>query len=140
MKTEISSGGIIIKKRSGLWRVLLLQDMNNTWTFPKGLVEKGESHEVAAAREIKEEVGLTNVRLVQPLSPISYIYKRGSLIQKTVHYFLFQARGTEKVVCQKSEGIQQAKWFTFETALARVGYTDTNVPLLTKAQHIANRL
>lgn len=130
MKTEISAGGVIVKNN----RVLLLRDMNDSWTFPKGVVEKGETKRQGALREIAEEVGLRKLEYIATISPISYTYRRGSLIHKTVHYFLFRAIGSEKIVCQKSEGIKEAKWFDFEQALSIIGYPKTNMPLLKKAQ------
>ena len=89
MKKEISAGGVIIKRSGKIVQVLLIKDMNGNWTFPKGVVEKGESHEDAAKREIFEETGLKNIILIQKLSPIHYAYQRNGLIHKTVHYFLF---------------------------------------------------
>jgi len=132
MKTETSAGGIVIKKG----RVLLLLDMNDCWTFPKGLVEKGETRKNAAIREIAEEVGLTKLNYIGPVSPIEYAYRRGILIHKTVHYFLFRAIGSEKIVCQKSEGIKEAKWVGFDEIISIIGYPKTNVPLLKKAQKL----
>lgn len=129
MKHEVSAGGIVIKNT----KVLLLRDMSDNWTFPKGLIEKGETQVKAAIREIGEEVGLTKLTFVTKISPITYVYRRGSLITKTVHYFLFRHTGRETIVCQKSEGIQEAKWFAFDKAFLRLGYPKTNVPLLTKA-------
>lgn len=136
MKTEISAGGVVVRRVKHHWEVLLLRDMNDSWTFPKGLVEKGESKEDAAAREITEEVGLSKLTYLSLVSPIEYFYRQGSLIHKTVHYFLFAAKGREKIVCQKSEGIQEAKWFSFDDAIANVGYKKTNVPILEKAKQL----
>ena len=134
MKTEVSAGGVVVQKRGSVWRVLLLRDMNDSWTFPKGLVEKGEKKKDAALREIGEEVGLTKLEYIRSVSPIEYVYRRGSLVHKTVHYFLFRAQGTETIVCQKSEGIKEAKWFEFDEAISIIGYPKTNIALLKKAQ------
>jgi len=78
MKTEISAGGVVVRKKKGEWQVLLIRDMNDTWTFPKGKIEKGETRKSAATREIKEEVGLTAIRYIAPAKVIHYFYKRGS--------------------------------------------------------------
>lgn len=137
MKTEISSGGVIIKKFGSVWKVLLLRDMSDNWTFPKGLVETGETHEQTAVREIAEEVGLSGVRLVAPLKHIEYLYKRGGLIKKTVHYFLFEYRGDTTPVGQVREGIREVAWLTFSQAFKQAGYAQTNIPILKKAQVLA---
>ena len=140
MKTEVSAGGVVARRVRHNWRILLLRDMNGSWTFPKGLVERGEKRQDAAAREITEEVGLTKLEYLGSISPIEYFYRQGSLIRKTVYYFLFQAQGREKLICQKSEGIKEAKWFEFNDAILRVGYAKTNRPLLEKAKKILERM
>lgn len=55
MKKELSAGGVVVRKKGNAWQVLLLKDMNDNWTFPKGLIEKGENPPSAAKREIADE-------------------------------------------------------------------------------------
>ncbi len=130
MKRELSAGGIIVRKKGTQWDVLLLRDMNKNWTFPKGLVEEGEDPIAAAKREIFEEVGIRDVSLLSLLKPIHYMYNRGGLISKTVHYFLFSSRGTETPKGQKEEGISDVRWVPLDEAITIIGYPKTNKPLL----------
>lgn len=130
MKTETSAGGVIVCAVDRTWYVLLLRDMNDTWTFPKGLIELGESPQEAAVREIGEEVGISDLILLRPLSPIRYTYKRNGIVHKTVHYFLFQAKTRIRPIVQKEEGIQEAKWVAIDEAMNIIGYRETNVRLL----------
>lgn len=134
MKQEISAGGVIVYRWAKKWQVLLLKDMNDVWTFPKGLIEKGESPETAAQREIAEEIGLSNLILREPLATIEYFYQRNGLIHKKVHYFLFESPKRQMPVCQKKEGITAAQWADLARALTLVGYPKTNIPLLQAAQ------
>jgi 8-oxo-dGTP pyrophosphatase MutT (NUDIX family) len=136
MKAETSAGGVIVRKMNSVWHVLCIRDMNSSWTFPKGLIEPDETREAAAAREIQEETGLTHVSLHAPIKSIKYIYRKNGLIQKTVHYFLFILTRDQPVVCQKSEGIKEAKWMSFPDAKKSIGYRDTNVDLLERVQKI----
>ena len=135
MKNEISAGGRVVKKKSHPWQLLLIKDMNGNWTFPKGLIEKGESPVAAAKREIQEETGLTDLSLVNPLKPISYFYQKDGLIHKTVHYFLFETKEKDKLLSQKEEGISEAKWCSFDQAEKIIGYSKTNKPLLEEARN-----
>ncbi len=130
MKTQIAAGGIVLRKRAGHWQVLVLQDMNRAWTFPKGAVEQGEHLLDAAKREIREEVGITDVTKVAALAPIRYTYRRGGTIAKTVHYFLFESNGKETPVAQKEEGIGEIRWLPIGKAMKVIGYAKTNTPLL----------
>jgi 8-oxo-dGTP diphosphatase len=140
MKTEISAGGIIVKYFDSAWHVLLMKDMNNMWTFPKGKIEKGETQEVAAAREIEEEVGLRDMIPLGSLPTLHYKYKRNGLISKTVYYFVFRYDGNETPVVQKEEGIKEAKWVPFARAITMVGYPQSNKPLLVKAQEMVTSI
>ena len=106
MKTEISAGGIIVRYRNNTWEVVVLRDMNNSWTFPKGKIEKGEILEKTARREIEEEIGLHNLTFITKLPVIQYTY---GIINKTVHYFLFESTNDEPLINQTEEGIHDAR-------------------------------
>lgn len=131
MKTEISAGGVIYRKKGKSWQILLLKDKNDHWTFPKGLIEEGEEKVKAAQREIGEEVGLKEIKLVADLTPIKYWYKwQSDLVRKTVYYFLFETEGNEETHPQEEEGITDVRWFSPTEALKEVGYRKTNEPIL----------
>ena len=55
-----SAGGIV---RGPDGRVVLVRQHGNSWSFPKGAVEEGESLLDAATREIEEETGITQLEL-----------------------------------------------------------------------------
>jgi 8-oxo-dGTP diphosphatase len=139
MKTETSAGGLVVRKKGDTWEILIIKDMNDNWTFPKGLIEKGETPQEAAVREIAEETGLLDLTLVQPLQTISYFFKREGLVHKTVHYFLFKTGYTGKLTAQKEESISDAGWCGLSKSLEIIGYPKTNKELLVKAQKILQR-
>lgn len=98
MKFEFSAGGIVYnkqkarsKKQEGEIRILVAQhSQHHGWVFPKGLIDKGESKEQAALREVLEETGI-NGRIVKPVQPVTYWYVfEGEKIKKTVYYFLME--------------------------------------------------
>lgn len=138
---EHSAGGIIVTKRNGVWNVLILKDMNNNWTFPKGLIDPGETAEVAAIREIQEETGVTTIELKEKLQEITYWYVRnGQKIHKTVSYFLFLSPGNEDLVPQTEEGITEIRWVPLPAALDMIGYPKTNTALLQRCDMILSTL
>lgn len=140
MKTELSAGGIVLAKTQSIWHVLLIQDMNKSWTFPKGLIEPNENPQEAAEREISEEIGLTNLTYVSTLGTIQYMYRRNGLIRKTVHYFVFQSDTQAPLKPQREEGISEARWVALEEAETLIGYPETNTKLLHKARQIVINL
>jgi predicted NUDIX family NTP pyrophosphohydrolase len=54
------------------------------WTIPKGVIERGESPSVAAAREFKEETGIT---AIGPFIELGTIVQKSG---KTVHGWAFE--------------------------------------------------
>ncbi len=130
MKTAKSAGGIIVCLTHNQWYVLIIKDMNDAWTFPKGLIEKGERPRETAVREINEEVGIIGLKFIAPISPIEYVYTRNGLITKTVYYFVFLVNKRPKPTPQEKEGISAAQWIPFDQAIDIIGYRQTNMVLL----------
>ena len=63
---ETTSGGIVFRHnpRDHKLEILLIQDVKNRWTIPKGHVEPGEENGATAEREIMEETGLKDIEAI----------------------------------------------------------------------------
>ncbi len=121
-KREFSAGGIVFRRRGKGFKVLLIKDAYGRWTWPKGNIDTGEKSQDAAVREIKEEVGLENIRILAKIGRNNYFYRlKGDLIFKTVFFFLMEANSNEKLKVQKAE-INDAHWFNPEDALKTLDY------------------
>ena len=88
-----TSAGILILYRK---KALLAHSTNSPWwrsyTPPKGGVEKGESLEEAASREVEEEVGIKiSPRLLKEHVKVEYKNAKGN-IYKIVHLFVYRVR------------------------------------------------
>jgi bis(5'-nucleosidyl)-tetraphosphatase len=137
MKIEKSAGGIIVRRVSKTWEMLLIKDMNGNWTFPKGIIESGEIAESTALREIKEEVGLTALKYIDLLGNVNYSFKRdGNTVNKTVTYYLFILTLPQNISCQIEEGISDYCWVKLDIATEIVGYPKTNSHLIGKVKDI----
>ena len=111
----------------------LILDSYDHWTFPKGHIEKGEKPAVAAAREVGEEIGLENLKVIKELDKIDYWFKmKGELFHKFVYYFLMEA-SSQTALKPQTEEIKAAKWFSPEEARAILGYKKDSEELLKKA-------
>ena len=94
-RTQVSAGGVAYRRTDGAIDVVLVSvGARPRWQLPKGLVEAGETPEVAAVREVREEAGI-DTRLVAPLETIEYWYQateRGERVRfhKFVHFFLLE--------------------------------------------------
>jgi ADP-ribose pyrophosphatase YjhB (NUDIX family) len=63
-----SAGGVIISPQ-GL--VVITNQDGVVWSLPKGRLEKGEDARMAAAREITEETGITDLEFIKDLGTYS---------------------------------------------------------------------
>ena len=74
MKREKSCGVLVLRRQEEeLYVVLLRHRFGGHWSFPKGHVEAGESERQTALREVREETGLTGIKLVRQEEEISEI-------------------------------------------------------------------
>jgi 8-oxo-dGTP pyrophosphatase MutT (NUDIX family) len=128
---EVSAGGVLVRPAAGGGREVALVRVGQRWSLPKGLVEAGETPEMAALREVAEECGVdpSRLRLGAALPPSDYVYRReGRLIFKHVDHFLIQAPAGTPLVPQAAE-VDAAEWMTFDEALERASYRDTAAAL-----------
>jgi len=65
MPRETSAGAVIFRKENNKTYYLLLHYGAGHWGFPKGHIEGGEKEEDTARREVKEETGLENIRVLK---------------------------------------------------------------------------
>lgn len=82
------------------------------WDLPKGKMEKGESREESAVREIEEETGLQNVELLEFINTTYHIYveRNGDKILKYTYWFEMNFNGEDTSKPQIEEGITEVAW------------------------------
>lgn len=125
---EVSAGGIAVRRSAesgGGWEAVLIR-VREAWSLPKGNVDRGETPEQAAVREISEETGLPieRLRVRAELPPAEYMYRRdGRLVGKIVHHYLVEAPGDAPLRPQLAE-VDAAEWVPLEEAAQRVAYKD----------------
>ncbi len=120
---EFSAGGVVFKKEDNNYKFALILDAYNKWTFPKGHIKENEDKENAALREIKEEIGVNNVKSLGYLDSIEIKVKEPNKrpVPKTVYYFLIETTDDKLKITNEPE-VKDAKWVNKDEAKKIVGY------------------
>jgi len=117
-----SAGGVIVNPEG---KILLVEQHGNSWSFPKGGVEAGESRLEAAVREIGEETGITALELKGELGS----FERRSIARDgagetmewpstTRTFFLFSTPTVDVPVVNDPHGeITASRWVSVDEAL-----------------------
>jgi len=129
----VSAGGVVLR---GDEVVVIVPRGRRVLGLPKGRIDPGEDAAQAAAREVREETGVT-AELVQPLGDVRYWYRRdGRLIAKVVTFFLF--RYLEGDTADHDHEVDEARWMPLaeaRTALTHRGERDMIARALSLQDH-----
>ena len=107
MIKEYSAGIIVYFEHKEKREYLLLHYQSGHWDFPKGHIEKGESKEQAALRELFEETGLKTEILPDFQDSFSYFHhlpKTKELAHKTVYFFVGKTDSKEVTLSHEHIG------------------------------------
>lgn len=124
-ETQISAGGAAFRKTAAGLEVALISVGNPPrWQLPKGLVDPGETPEVAALREVREEAGIvaTSGGLIEK---VEYWYqaKRGNeriRYHKFVNFFLMWYESGD--VAHHDNEVNEARWFAASEAIDTLAF------------------
>ena len=116
-KTVQAAGGVVMNNKN---QVLFIF-RNGFWDLPKGKVEDGEAIEIAAAREVEEECGISKPILISKLLVTYHTYDTyGENCIKPTHWYLMEYNGAEELLPQEEEGITNAQWVSQEDIASRM--------------------
>ena len=112
-----AAGGIIIRRDDGVSLVLIIhRPLYDDWTLPKGHVDRGESDEDAARREVFEETGFA-CRLGDEVATVQYVTRDG--VRKRVRYWLMEpieGRFTP------NDEVDEVRWLPVGEAVSLLSY------------------
>jgi len=104
---EVAAGGVVTNKEG---KVLFIY-RNDKWDIPKGKLDKGETIEECALREVEEETGVKGLKIENYLRTTYHVFKRkGKYMLKEVHWYAMKTNYKGKLKGQKNEGIEKVKW------------------------------
>ena len=109
------AGGIVVRFAGASRRYLLVRGKKHPehWIFPKGHIEKGESAEEAAVREVREEASV-EARVVGPAGALEFS-RKGKKVRVEYFWMIYvkpAPRGEER----------ESRWCDREEALALLSF------------------
>lgn len=104
---------------------------NDKWDLPKGKVDGKETIEATALREVEEETGVKDLKIVKPLEITYHIFKRNGRHRiKITHWFEMKTTFTGKLRPEEKEGITKAKWLNPEQVEKALENSYANIKVL----------
>ncbi|MEM6380677.1 MAG: NUDIX hydrolase [Bacteroidota bacterium] len=102
-----AAGGLVYNTQNEILAIY----RRGSWDLPKGKIDKGESIEAAAIREVQEETGVQQLTLGKPLLTTYHTYrlKSGKRVLKKTYWFEMQTKDLE-LTPQSEEDIEKAIW------------------------------
>jgi 8-oxo-dGTP pyrophosphatase MutT (NUDIX family) len=103
----VAAGGLVQNEK----QEYLLIFRRGKWDLPKGKLDRKETLEDCALREIEEETGLQGARIGKPLTTTYHTYHEGArFILKESHWFSMKAKSGQELKPQVEEDITEIRW------------------------------
>lgn len=112
-----AAGGVVVREvGDGLEIVLVHRPRYDDWSLPKGKLDRDETWEAAALREVAEETGL-ECELGRELEPARYRDRKGR--EKLVRWWQMKALGGE---FEPNDEVDELRWLAPQAALELLDY------------------
>jgi len=107
LPVTIAAGGVVQHEEGKL----LFIYRKKRWDLPKGRVDKGETLEGAAKREVKEETGVKKIKVGKLAGVTYHVFKRNNRYQlKETHWFFMKTSYKGVLTPEFKEDITKASW------------------------------
>ena len=109
MKKIIAAGGLVTNSKAELLMIF----RRGFWDLPKGKLDKGETIEACAIREVQEETGIQDLELGNFIGITYHQYFDKYLnedVSKEIHWFAMKAKDGQTLIPQTEEDIEEIIW------------------------------
>ena len=122
-KLQFSAGGVVYRKAGPKTEIaVLIRGDGKIFCLPKGKIEKPETLQQAALREIREETGLTGA-IEKDLGKINYWFysdEDEARVHKTVYFYLVKYESGSTT--DHDEDAEDVRWLPIDEALKVMSY------------------
>jgi 8-oxo-dGTP pyrophosphatase MutT (NUDIX family) len=122
---QVSAGGVAFHWRESELEIAIVSVKPKLrWQLPKGIVDPGETPQVTAVREVREEAGI-ETDLIRLIETIEYWYrsvKYGKPVRyhKFVHFYLLEYKSGD--VTNHDHEVEESRWVSFDEALEMLDF------------------
>ena len=104
---------------------------NDKWDLPKGKAEKKETIEETALREVEEETGVQDLKIIKALPTTYHIFKRNGKHKIKITYWFEMTTDFEgKLYPEESEGITKVAWLDESASIEALENSYANIRVL----------
>ncbi|MFN8325962.1 MAG: NUDIX domain-containing protein [Flavobacteriaceae bacterium] len=122
-----AGGGLVYNKKGEVLFIF----RNGKWDLPKGGIEKNEDIEHTAIREVEEETGVKELKIVKKLQKTYHVFRRnGKFKLKVTHWYEMTSSYDGTLIPQEKEGIEKAVWLKPEEIPTALQNSYENIKLL----------
>ena len=121
-----ASGGIVQNEEGDI----LFIYRNDKWDLPKGKIELNETREIAGIREVQEECGFKEIKLLDYIGTTYHLYseKKEEVLKMSYWYKMYS--NDKVLVPQLEEGITDLSWVSRTDVPELLQNTYPNIALL----------
>jgi 8-oxo-dGTP diphosphatase len=139
-REKISAGGVAHRTNGGAIEIALIKTSSEgRWQLPKGIIDPGETPEIAALREVREEAGI-DCEILEKLDVIDYWFvdrfgDEPIRTHKYVHFF--NMRYITGDIADHDDEVFESRWVEIETAVTMLAFS-TEKEIVEKVRLIIN--
>ena len=144
---EKSVGAIVFRITHGKIEFLLMKYRNGHWEFPRGKVEDNETELETMNREIEEETGISQVRIIEGFrKTIKFSYKAHGqelidrkkdkncmYIHKKVIFYLAEAMDEDVIISHEHQKFQ---WLVFDKGYKKLTFKNAKSVLISAHENL----
>jgi 8-oxo-dGTP pyrophosphatase MutT (NUDIX family) len=128
-----AAGGLVYNSK----REILFIRRNKKWDLPKGKIEKGETHQEAAIREVVEETGVKDLEIRNFLMTTYHVFTRNEKFRlKITYWYEMYSDYDGPLIPEPQEGIKKVKWKNFQKSQKALLDSYENIKLLFPKEYL----
>jgi mutator protein MutT len=138
---QVSAGGVAFRRHGTQLQVALISvGAAERWQLPKGTVERGETNESAAVREVREETGI-QTEVVILVDRIEYWFFSSSAGKRTHHHkfvYFYLLRALSGDIRDHDHEVNESRWVEINAAAKMLKFENER-RILKRAQEVIDK-